>query len=513
MLREYAKETSVHGIQYVLKAKNSLLDRVIWLVVIAASLVCTVALCRSMVVRYFSGRTVTQVKDTHYPIYLTPFPGVSICPTDKIKRGTAYRYIYQKLNVTEDDISNNSVDHFLSAMVLFQHLSYSRMMEHLQQCEDILPQLARINLTDFMVAVLPKCDEVFASCSWHGMTENCCEIFHIQRSEEGFCYSFNSFTSQRLKGCREQAYNDHVEIEDIQKDTECMLRRTSAAGPTTGLEVFLQHFDTSQYMVNWSTLTGESGVKIQAFSYAAERFTDKSCFQVQLHTSDEYPEAGMGVLVLAKSGIKMTTTIKAYLTESLEAVRFLPMQERNCYFPDETRLIVAAQYTQRSCLIQCRLNYFHQVCGCHPYHFNMLDNVKFYHPPTHAHLRGFTPSDLSTPLNCSKCLPTCHESYYDDDTDLTTDTQHKALETFGYLDLYYKHGGAVYYQRDVTFGWLDLLVGIGGTAGLFLGISLLSVVEILYWIVKMVWFCECKKDTTCVVTSLPRGLVYNKEFY
>lgn len=37
------------------------------------------------------------------------------------------------------------------------------------------------------------------------------------------------------------------------------------------------------------------------------------------------------------------------------------------------------------------------------------------------------------------------------------------------------------YKREVLFGWVDLLVSFGGIAGLFLGFSLLSGVEILYY--------------------------------
>jgi acid-sensing ion channel, other len=39
----------------------------------------------------------------------------------------------------------------------------------------------------------------------------------------------------------------------------------------------------------------------------------------------------------------------------------------------------------------------------------------------------------------------------------------------------------VRYQRDVLFGWVDLLVSFGGIAGLFLGFSLLSALEIFYY--------------------------------
>ncbi|CAG9127036.1 unnamed protein product [Plutella xylostella] len=39
----------------------------------------------------------------------------------------------------------------------------------------------------------------------------------------------------------------------------------------------------------------------------------------------------------------------------------------------------------------------------------------------------------------------------------------------------------VRYKREVLFGWVDLLVSFGGIAGLFLGFSLLSGVEVLYY--------------------------------
>lgn len=38
------------------------------------------------------------------------------------------------------------------------------------------------------------------------------------------------------------------------------------------------------------------------------------------------------------------------------------------------------------------------------------------------------------------------------------------------------------YRTDVTFGWLDLMVAFGGIAGLFLGCSILSGLEIVYYL-------------------------------
>lgn len=82
--------------------------------------------------------------------------------------------------------------------------------------------------------------------------------------------------------------------------------------------------------------------------------------------------------------------------------------------------------------------------------------LRFFSPPSDI-LRGFEGTEMFSPLNCTDCLPTCHENMYDVDSDLVSDSMPMSQSSFGYLDIYYKNEGAVKYQRDVTFGWVDLL--------------------------------------------------------
>ena len=49
------------------------------------------------------------------------------------------------------------------------------------------------------------------------------------------------------------------------------------------------------------------------------------------------------------------------------------------------------------------------------------------------------------------------------------------------LDFHYQSANLVKYRTDITFGFLDLMVSFGGIAGLFLGCSILSAVEIFYY--------------------------------
>jgi len=52
-----------------------------------------------------------------------------------------------------------------------------------------------------LVQVIVSCKELFAEeCWWRNNFYDCCSLFELQKSEYGFCYSFNSETSE----CRQQ---------------------------------------------------------------------------------------------------------------------------------------------------------------------------------------------------------------------------------------------------------------------------------------------------------------------
>lgn len=62
-----------------------------------------------------------------------------------------------------------------------------------------------------------------------------------------------------------------------------------------------------------------------------------------------------------------------------------------------------------------------------------------------------------------------------------------------YVNIEYLTWPIIRYKREVLFGWVDLLVSFGGIAGLFLGFSLLSGVEIIYYF-TMRAFCMVYKN-------------------
>lgn len=73
-------------------------------------------------------------------------------------------------------------------------------------------------------------------------------------------------------------------------------------------------------------------------------------------------------------------------------------------------------------------------------------------------------------LNCQNVLEIVLYAYF-----------FRYLADPSYVNIEFLTWPIIRYKREVLFGWVDLLVSFGGIAGLFLGFSLLSGVEIIYY--------------------------------
>lgn len=78
-----------------------------------------------------------------------------------------------------------------------------------------------INITRVLHEVMPRCDQLLSACWWRNANRNCCEIFEVQKTEYGFCYSFNSELAQTAPA----------------DPTELRPRRSSGYGDWSGVKV------------------------------------------------------------------------------------------------------------------------------------------------------------------------------------------------------------------------------------------------------------------------------------
>ncbi|KAJ8959951.1 hypothetical protein NQ318_009384, partial [Aromia moschata] len=183
----------------------------------------------------------------------------------------------------------------------------------------------------------------------------------------------------------------------------------------------------------------------------------------------------------------------------------LSIKQRRCAFADEIKLKVDEVYSYSACTRQCRMDSAQRLCGCIPFFYPEVGSYK------HCNLRKLKCIDdhlkeIQSTDKCS-CFLGCSNAVYEVekfDNVLMDDISENAT-----MECQFVSWPMVRYKREVLFGWVDLLggqgtfviegcsqgkqaypevvphqslaVSFGGIAGLFLGFSLLSGVEILYY--------------------------------
>jgi len=87
--------------------------------------------------------------------------------------------------------------------------------------------------------------------------------------------------------------------------------------------------------------------------------------QLIVNNPYDYPENGR----LIPAGQSVWVNVDSQVTYTMERVRKLRTQERECLYQDEGNNMNLGGYTFHNCIIQCHLKYTIQYCNCVPYFF------------------------------------------------------------------------------------------------------------------------------------------------
>ncbi|KAF9814442.1 hypothetical protein SFRURICE_007601 [Spodoptera frugiperda] len=161
-------------------------------------------------------------------------------------------------------------------------------------------------------------------------------------------------------------------------------------------------------------------------------------------------------------------------------VKDLSPSRRGCSYMDEPRLSGRKVHSTNTCRLACSSQLAKDLCNCVPFYY-------FYDggPPCtpkgmwclakNAHIL------LKNDERKCSCVPQCMDSSY---KEMTIEEQVWKNPPFN------QHGSIKYsvqapqtrYTREIVFHFQDLVVSFGGAAGLFLGASFISFIEILYFV-------------------------------
>uniref|UniRef100_T1GJ62 Uncharacterized protein n=1 Tax=Megaselia scalaris TaxID=36166 RepID=T1GJ62_MEGSC len=201
---------------------------------------------------------------------------------------------------------------------------------------------------------------------------------------------------------------------------------------------------------------------------------------VVIHSPEEIPDFENAILT--SDNKDLSVSIIPRVIQISDGLKNVDISKRQCYLQNEKYLQHFKIYTQSNCEHECLTNLTLKICGC----------VKLYMPRTEttevcgskAHFCTENALDLLLRkaleykgLKCD-CLPSCSSIFYNIETperEQVGNSSHKILK------FYFKENNFVSWKRYEGFGANDFLASVGGVLGLFLGISVMSVIEIVYF--------------------------------
>ncbi|XP_025421820.1 sodium channel protein Nach-like [Sipha flava] len=341
------------------------------------------------------------------------------------------------------------------------------------------------NITDIMLQLMPTIDEMFHSCYWRGTGFNCSDLIRLQRTEEGFCYSFNSKTSER-------SVNDSEFNPPVAGPNDMLIPlRNNAAGKMTGLELILKSLITEYSPVD----------------------TRSKGFNIMVHTPEDFPDISGSYKIYSEINQSSQISVSVSHIGADESIYRLGETDRKCFLYVErsaaqVNLPLYRSNSEDNCYSRCRLRTTREMCGCVPYYFDVereghdetewkccgIEHIQCLgkmdvlqrntQPPKDE--PGFPEWSVPVYMNCSCPHPCSFIGYTTEMKMFPKDYMESSLfpNAYMHIDIHYKERFAISYQRFMKYTVQDLLVTFGGMASLFLGCSLVSLMEIFCVIYK-----------------------------
>ncbi|XP_055846251.1 pickpocket protein 28-like [Episyrphus balteatus] len=237
-------------------------------------------------------------------------------------------------------------------------------------------------------------------------------------------------------------------------------------------------------------------------------------FKVTLHTPGEEPQVSKKFVDIPFDQTVLLA-VKPRLVTTSDGLRHYQPERRQCYYQNERYLRYFKVYNQVNCQLECLANQTLAKCGCvkfsmprnssHPVcgadSIKCMDDV-IDHSSTMKFKLERNPNQFNNLSSFCHCLPTCIEIEY------KAELEHQvAIDVVGtarafredrmgddiwstrvtQLSINFKADVFNGLKRSELYSWTDFIASCGGLLGLFMGISILSLVEFVYFFTIRLW--------------------------
>ena len=364
-------------------------------------------------------------------------------------------------------------------------------------------------------------------CSWKGKLIPCSDIFTTFPTDQGLCCSFNMKAAEEI-------FSGHLYpkvLNDLQQ---------------SDANLSFYNKTLNKWYVNENEPKTQSGIN-KGLSFMLDAHTDllssssvdrdftgftglisaKGCFPL-------ISQKGFQI----RPGHNNLISLSATMIEASQDLRSLQPWRRKCIFNDETQnLTLYKEYTQSNCFLECSLQFAQGIFDesnetCTPWFFPPIKNSAFICDPW-ATIDFMTAMDNTPDSRCTHCLPSCSGTVYTptvttvpfrrcnnlnigvsplckihdkklpnpklwDDKDsfkrqLMTTIQGKPIfeeydayeDDIAMVQVFFEPSAVFLFGSQPSQTWIDYFSTVGGLLGLCIGISIVSIIELLWLAVKL----------------------------
>ncbi|KAH8376217.1 hypothetical protein KR200_002616 [Drosophila serrata] len=471
-LRQFLNETGLHGLKFVGDPNLSSWERSFFFGSFVTALVITIHLISNIYVKWDSTPVIIGISPHATSILKVPFPAITICNMNQVQKSRVSNY-------SEDSSESALLKLLCDSDNLDEELRNAHLVGN------------TLKISDFVANHSQICERMLLFCRFSAIERNCSHLFQQVLTDEGLCCVFNFQAPEFLyKPFSNSGRNLTTEsgFESVKWDPEMGYPEklppkyypatSSGTGITLGFTAVLDA-EMSEYFCSSTNGPG---------------------FKVFFHNPVEVPAVREAGLITA-IGYETNYRIEMVRSEAVPAIRSISRDGRQCLFQNEKELIFYSIYTRLNCENECLAAYLYDNCACIPY-----DYPQIYSNATtctmgdtlcvrRAQRAALRPGEVTCR---SQCLPSCFDLNYlasgfafplaTSDFQLANglvEAINKSYlsENIAVINVYFRE--SVYYgnMKNAYVGLTEFLSNVGGVMGLFMGFSVISLAEILYFLI------------------------------
>ncbi|XP_054906354.1 acid-sensing ion channel 1B isoform X3 [Poeciliopsis prolifica] len=462
----FATRSTLHGISHMFTYERKYVKRSLWIVFFLASLGVLVMVCVDRVQFYFEYPHVTKLDEVAASMIV--FPAVTFCNLN------SFRFS----QVTHNDLYH--AGDFLALLngryeIRDPHLVEESVLKILKEKTDFADYRPRpFNMREFYERTGHDIKEMLLSCSYRGM-ECSAEHFKVIFTRYGKCYTFNSGQDGRP------------------------LLVTMKGGTGNGLELMLD-IQQDEYLPVW----GE---------------TDETSFEagikVQIHTQDEPP-------FIDQLGFGVAPGFQTFVSCQEQRLTYLPPPWGDCKSTAMDSDFFSS-YSITACRIDCETRYLVENCNCRMVH--MPGDAPYCTPEQYKECADPALDFLVEKDNdYCVCETPCNMTRYGKELSFVkipskasakylakkfNKTEQYIADNILVLDIYFEALNYETIEQKKAYELAGLLGDIGGQMGLFIGASILTVLELFDYLYEVIKYklCRCMKKKHKGRSSNDRGAV------